>query len=169
MTNRCLILAILGVASVNLQAASPQSPATPPNGFSFEGKWTCSGQFGNAKQHRSRYEGSSILGGTWLQLKEVDIEPAGYESLYLISCDKTKNRVIEFDASNFGSAVYMGEGWQNGTLTLTSLPDPDPKAINNRFVFHVLDATRFSVNWEVNGANQWKTSDHLDCNRGARS
>ena len=144
------------------------SPAAPPNGFTFDGKWACSGQFGNGKQHRSSYEGSSVLGGAWVQLKEVDIEPAGYQGLYLIGYDKAKNQVIEFDANNFGGAVYTGTGWQAGTLTLTSA-DPDPKALKNRFVFHIADAAHFSVSWEVNQAGEWKAADHLDCSHEVHS
>jgi hypothetical protein len=163
-TRRALILTIF-IAAVGVRAATTQSPQTPPNGFSFESKWACNGQFGNGKQDRSSYQGSSILGGSWVQLKEVDLEPAGYQGLYIIGYDKTKNQVIESDANNFGNAFYTSDGWQNGTLTLILLPDS--KALNNRFVFHLADTTHCCVDWEVNRANEWKKSDHLDCTHEA--
>jgi hypothetical protein len=165
MSRRSIFLAFAFAASIaSAQIPPAASPATPPNGFTFDGKWACSGHFGNGKQHRSSYEGSSVLGGSWVQLKEVDREPAGYQGLYLIGYDKPKNQVVEFDANNFGSAVYTSGGWQSGTLTLTS-SDPDSKALKNRFVFRIADTAHFSVNWEVNQTGEWKAADHLDCSQ----
>jgi hypothetical protein len=120
---------IVAITSAGAQAASPYSLATPPNGFSFDGRWSCTGSFGNGKPHRSSYEGSNI----------------------------------------FGSAIYLGPGWQNSTLILTSVPDPDPKAFQNRFVFRVADPSHFSVNWEVNRKNHWAVGEHLECSPEARS
>jgi hypothetical protein len=165
MISRSILLAmIVAIVSASAQAAPLSSSlATPPNGFSFEGEWSCAGSFGNGKLHRSSYEGSNVLGGSWLQLQETDLEPAGYQALYLVGYDKAKNQVIEFDANNFGSAIYTSKGWENSTLTLTSVPDPDPKAVENRFVFRIADAAHFSVNWEVNRNSQWAVGDHLEC------
>jgi hypothetical protein len=166
---RILLLCLSAVAIAAAQAANTSSPATPPDGFSFEGKWACDGHFGNGKLHRSTYEGSSILAGSWLQLKEVDLEPSGYQGLYLIGYDKTKDHVVEFDANNFASAIYTSEGWKDKSLALSSVPDPNPKALVNRFVFRIADSTHFSVDWEVSQSNEWKVSDHLDCAHEARS
>lgn len=102
-----------------------------------------------------------------MQLKEVDLEPAGYQGPYIIGYDKTKNQVIESDTKNFGNAIHTSDGWQNGTLTLILLTDA--KALNNRFAFHLADTTHRSVDWEVNRANEWKKSDHLDCTHEAHS
>jgi hypothetical protein len=166
---RVLLLCVSAAAIAGAQTAHPSSPATPPDGFSFEGTWACDGHFGNGKLHRSTYEGSSTLGGSWLQLKEVDLEPAGYQGLYLIGYDKTKGHVVEFDANNFASATYTSDGWKDKSLTLSSASDPDPKALANRFVFRISDATHFSVDWEVNQQNVWRASDHLDCSHEVRS
>jgi hypothetical protein len=136
---------IVAITDAHAPAASLTSPATPQNGFSFDGKWSCT------------------VGGSWLQLRETNLEPAGYQGLYLIGYDKAKNQVVGFDANNFGSAIYVGPGWRSSALTLTSVPDLNPKALEKRFVFPIANASHFSVNWEVNQKNQWMVPDHLEC------
>jgi hypothetical protein len=154
--------------------------AIPPNGFQFQGAWDCTGAMGNGTKHRSTYTGSLILGGKWLELTEQDIEPAtGYLAKYLIGYDAEQKRLVEFDANNFGAAVYSSaDGWQNGVLTMTSSDSSDAKASYqaNRFVFSVAGPDvagpdAFNVDWQIRRASPstWVTSDHLACRRASHA
>ena len=82
---------------------------------------------------------------------------------------------MEFDANNFGAAVYTSdEGWHDGVLIMTSpvLHDtkaPDTKApyVANRFLFSIHGPDNFTVDWQISktAALDWTQSDHLACKR----
>jgi hypothetical protein len=143
----------------------------PPGGFDFTGTWDCAGTFGNGKTHRATFTGTTILGGTWLELTEQDVEPAtGYLAKYLIGYDSQQHRFVEFDANNFGAATYSSDaGWQDQVLTMTSPVSPDAKApyAANRFLYSVKDPDTFLVDWQISktAALDWIRSDHLSCRR----
>jgi hypothetical protein len=176
-TRRRLLL--IFCACVSLTPAWGQETKTlaaiPPNGFQFQGAWDCTGAMGNGKTHRSTYAGSVILGGKWLELSEQDIEPAtGYLAKYLIGYDAEQKRLVEFDANNFGAAVYSSaEGWQNGVLTMTSAVSQDSKApyAANRFVFSIAGSDAFNADWQIEktAASDWVKGDHLACRRAGRA
>jgi hypothetical protein len=149
--------------------------AIPPDGFQFQGSWNCTGAMGKGTTHRSTYAGSVILGGKWLELTEQDIEPAtGYLAKYLIGYDAEQKRLVEFDANNFGAAVYSSaDGWQKSVLTMTSPVSPDDKApyAANRFVFSIAGSDAFNVDWQIEktAASDWVTYDHLACRRASHA
>jgi hypothetical protein len=130
---------------------------------------------GNGKKHKSTFTGTTILDGKWLELTEQDVEPAtGYVAKYLIGYDSQRARLVEFDANNFGAAVYASdEGWNNRALTMTSPVSQDAKApyAADRFVYSISDANTFSVDWQVSktAVLEWKQGDHLICKRRTRS
>ena len=162
------------------QKTAPLSPL-PPQNFQFAGSWDCEGAFGNGQAHKSSYAGAIVLGGKWLQLEETDLQPAThYVAEYLIGYDSQQKRLVEFDANNFGAAVYTSdEGWHDGVLIMTSpvLPDmkaPDTKAPDtkasyaaNRFMFSIHGPDNFTVDWQISktAALDWIQSDHLACKR----
>jgi hypothetical protein len=139
-----------------------------PAGFSFAGRWSCAGAFGNGQPHRSSYEGKIGLGGRWLELSETDLQPAGYVATYLIGMAGDGTHILDFDVNNFGSARYESPGWDGSSLTLSSVgtegyakPAPD-----NRFVYSAVSKSRFEVTWQVKGPSGWPTGgDHLICDR----
>jgi hypothetical protein len=149
--------------------------ALPAAGFQFQGSWDCAGSFGNGKTHKSSFAGAVILGGKWLELTELDIEPAtGYQAKYLIGYDAQQNRLVEFDANNFGAATFSSaEGWQNGVLTMMSPIAQDPKApyAANRFVYSVAAPDAFTVDWQIEktAASNWVNADHLVCRRSGHA
>jgi len=151
------------------QDAKPLSAV--PSNFQFSGTWDCEGAFANKQVHKSTYTGATILGGKWLELSEEDLQPAtGYLAKYLIGYDPQQKKLVEFDANNFGAAVYSSdEGWQNNTLTMTSPISQDPKApyAANRFVFSITGKDTFSIDWQISKKIplEWITADHLGCNR----
>jgi hypothetical protein len=167
-------LLLLSAACVVLPAqdAKPLSPI-PAGGFQLTGTWNCEGAFGNGTVHKSIYTGATILGGKWLELMERDTQPAtGYLAKYLIGYDSTEKRLVEFDANNFGAAVYSSDkGWEANVLTMTSAISQDAKAtyVANRFSYSITGPDAFSVDWQVSKtANlQWQTADHLACKRSA--
>ena len=172
---RCLLsLLVLCAAHSALQAqdSKPLSPF-PTGGFQFTGTWNCEGSFGNGAVHKSVYTGATILDGKWLEFTERDTQPAtGYLAKYLIGYDSSEKHLVEFDANNFGAAVYTSDkGWEANRLTMTSAISQDPKApyAANRFVYSVTGADNFSIDWQVSKAAnlQWLTSDHLACKRVA--
>jgi hypothetical protein len=152
------------------QDAKPISPI-PPGNFQFSGTWACEGAFGNKQVHQSMYAGTVILAGKWLELSEADLQPAsGYVAKYLIGYDSEHKRLVEFDANNFGAAMYTSEeGWQKNTLTMTSAISQDPKApyVANRFVYTVTANDTFTVDWQISRKTplEWISSDHLSCTR----
>jgi len=152
------------------QPAKPLS-ALPAGAFQFQGSWGCAGSFANGKAHKSTYAGAVTVGGKWLQLTEQDVEPAtGYIAEYLIGYDAQQKRLVEFDANNFGAAVYSSpDGWQNNVLTMSSDLSPDAKApfAANRFIYTITASDSFTVNWQIEktAASAWITSDHLVCRR----
>jgi hypothetical protein len=166
-----ILIYVLVFAPAFAQDAKPLSPI--PANFQFTGAWDCDGAFGNKQAHKSTYAGSVILGGKWLELTEEDLQPAtGYLAKYLIGYDSQQKRLVEFDANNFGAAVYSSDdGWQNQTLTMTSPLSQDPKApyIANRFVFTIAGSDNFSIDWQISRKTplEWITSDHLVCKRHA--
>lgn len=147
--------------------------AVPSGGFQFTGIWNCEGSFGNGAIHKSVYTGATILGGKWLELTERDVQPAtGYLAKYLIGYDSSEKHLVEFDANNFGAAVYSSDkGWEANSLTMTSPISQDAKAAYaaNRFLYSVTGADTFTVDWQVSKtANlQWQPSDHLACKRSS--
>ena len=163
-----LSLLALGGASSFGQASKPIE-ALPP-GFQFAGTWQCEGTFRSGTLHRAEFTGAIILGGKWLELTERDIAPAtGYVAKYLIGYDAQANHLVEFDANNFGAAVYTSDsGWQNGSLTMTSPISTDPKAAYaaNRFIYAVANDS-FSVDWQISKTSDltWAQANHLTCKR----
>lgn len=125
----------------------------PPDGFQFAGTWDCEGAFRNAKVHKATFTGTTILGGKWLELTEQDIQPAtGYLAKYLIGYDPQQKHLVEFDANNFGAAVYSSEqGWQDHVLTKTSPVSEDVKApyAANRFLYSSTGPDAFTVDWQI--------------------
>jgi hypothetical protein len=158
------------ISSAPAQESKPLS-AIPPDDFSFAGTWDCAGAFGNKTVHRATFTGAVILGGKWIELTEQDVEPAtGYLAKYLIGYDPQQKRLVEFDANNFGAAVYTSsDGWQNRVLTMTSAVSDDPKApfAANRFLYSITGADTFTVDWQISrtSALAWVSSDHLACKR----
>ena len=157
---------------VSLLACATQAAEAPPNGFSFAGSWQCAGAFhGNGKRHVSRFEGRQVLGGSWTELVEEDIEPAGYKGHYLIGWDKGRKAMLEFQASNFGGTSFTSvQGWQDGVLTMVSetpMPTGAPY-VASRFVYRVTGKD-FSIDWEVQrtAGSAWTPADHLLCSRQA--
>jgi hypothetical protein len=140
-----------------------------PESFSFNGTWDCTGSFRNQKLHRATFTGAVILGGKWLELTEQDVEPAtGYLAKYLIGYDSEQNHLVEFDANNFGAAIYTSaDGWRNRVLTMTSPISGDAKApyAANRFLYTVTDADTFIVDWQISktASLNWTPADHLAC------
>jgi hypothetical protein len=166
-----LSVVVLCASSGQLRAQKP-APPPQPDDFSFAGSWDCEGIFRGGKVHQSKFVGMTILDGKWLELTEEDIVPAtGYKAKYLIGYDSQQKRFVEFDANNFGAAVYTSEaGWVEHVLTMTSTVDSDPKAAYalNRFVYTTTGKYSFTVDWQIsrNGsAPEWVGADHLVCKR----
>lgn len=139
-----------------------------PAGFSFVGRWSCAGAFGNGQTHRSMYEGVIGLGGRWLALSETDLQPSGYVATYLIGMAGDGVHILDFDVNNAGSARYESPGWDGSSLTLSSVgtegyAKPAPE---NRFVYTVVSNNHFEVTWQVKGPSGWLAGgDHLVCDR----
>jgi len=145
--------------------------ALPPDGLSLSGSWDCAGAFASKRTHRATFTGNVVLGGKWLELDERDTEPAtGYVGKYLIGYDTQQKRLVEFDANNFGAAIYFStDGWQNHTLIMTSAVSEGEGAAYaaNRFVYSITASNSFTVDWQISktSALAWTTADHLACTR----
>lgn len=145
--------------------------ALPPNGFSFNGTWDCEGAMRETRLHKATFTGAVVIADKWLELTETDVEPAtGYIAKYLIGYDSQQGRLVEFDANNFGAAVYTSkDGWQRGMLTMTSPVDETGKGsyVANRFIYSISGPNDFTVDWQISKAAvlNWTTSDHLTCKR----
>lgn len=156
------------------QDGKPLSPF-PADGFQFTGSWSCAGTFSNNKVHRSTYTGAVILGGKWLELTEQDTEPAtGYLAKYLIGYNPQQKQLVEFDANNFGAAVYSSDdAWQKAVLIMTSPVTRDAKApyAANRFVYSITGKDSFTVDWQISPSSdlKWVPADHLSCERSPKS
>jgi hypothetical protein len=162
----CLVMPFWTGSPLAGSAASADSPATPPGGFSFNGAWNCDGNFvRSGKAHRSKYEGRSVAGDTWTELVETDIEPKGYVGRYLIGYDTGKKQVVELDANSAGYAIYTSPGWQDKSLVLTSTEVVSYTVPKNRFVFETKSADEFTVKWETDGGTGWAAADQLSCRR----
>lgn len=171
LIDRCVLLLSCLVPAAGLYAQEkPALPALPSN-FQFTGTWDCEGAFRNAQVHKSVFSGMVVLGGKWLELAEEDVQPAtGYLAKYLIGYDATQKHLVEFDANNFGAAVYSSEeGWKDGVLTMTSPVSTDAKApfVANRFVYTVSGPDTFNVDWQISktATLNWIQADHLSCKR----
>lgn len=149
----------------------PIAPPLQPNNFSFAGSWDCLGAMGANKPHHSTYEGRMILANTWIELTERDLQPAtGYLARYLIGYDPHRKLFLEFDANNFGAALYTSAaGWSDGKLTMTSahLAGTSSSPARDRFVFQVNGANTFDVDWQTSSSENapWSLRDHLACTR----
>jgi hypothetical protein len=166
----CLLIlcSALWTAPASAQSNKSLSPL-PAEGFQFTGTWSCAGSFRNNQVHKSTYTGALILDGKWLELTEQDTRPAtGYLAKYLIGYDPQQKQLVEFDANNFGAAVYSSDqGWQKDVLTLTSPISHDTKApyAANRFVYSVTGTNSFTVDWQISrtASLNWVPADHLVC------
>jgi hypothetical protein len=152
------------------QGTNPLSPL-PPAGFQFTGSWDCEGSFRNKQLHKSSFTGAVILDGKWIELTEQDVQPAtGYVAKYLIGYDSAGKKLVEFDANNFGAAVYSSmDGWKGNVLTMTSAVTEDPGApyAANRFIYSIAGRDSFTVDWQISrkATIDWIQSDHLGCSR----
>ena len=172
----CLLMVGIscGPSPVGAQASQPLSPL-PPDGFTFAGTWDCVGAMHETRVHKATFTGAVVIGGKWLELSEQDVEPAtGYIAKYLIGYDSQQKRLVEFDANNFGAAVFTSaEGWQDRVLTMTSSVDQTGQGAfaANRFVYTIVAADAFTVDWQVSktAALNWTPSDHLRCQRSKTS
>lgn len=166
-----LLILFAGVFCAPAWAADKPLSVFPPSDFHFSGTWDCSGTFRNNSAHKSTFTGTSILAGKWLELTEQDVEPAtGYLAKYLVGYDPQEKHLVEFDANNFGAAIYTSnEGWQNNVLTMTSQVSQDPKApyAANRFLYSVTGPDTFTVEWQISKAADlnWQRGDFLSCKR----
>jgi hypothetical protein len=168
------IFVLLPLMNVALIASAQQPkpiPAFPPDSFQLSGSWNCEGSFRGGKFHRAKFTGATILANKWLELTEQDVEPAtGYVAKYLIGYDPQQNRLVEFDANNFGAATYSSEtGWQNHVLAMTSPVSQDAKGTYaaNQFLYTVVGKDEFDVDWQISktAAISWIVADHLACKR----
>jgi hypothetical protein len=163
----CCLAATVGISA---QEKKPIS-AMPADGFQFAGTWDCEGMFRNAQAHKAVFTGTTILDGKWLELTEEDVQPStGYKAKYLIGYDSEQKTLVEFDANNFGAAIYASrEGWQNRVLTMSSPISQDPKAsyAANRFLYSVTGQDAFTVDWQISKTStlSWIQADHLACKR----
>ena len=168
----CLLCYLAFTSNLSAQENKPLS-ALPAQGFQFDGTWDCEGALGNGKVHKSTFTGTVILDGKWLELTEKDIQPAtGYTAKYLIGYDSQQKHLVEFDANNFGAAIFASEdGWQNNVLTMTSPVSQDQKApyAANRFLYSVIGQDTFTVDWQISrtAALKWVQADHLACKHRA--
>jgi hypothetical protein len=170
----CWCFFVLGISCVtcylDAQGAKPIS-ALPPAEFTFTGTWDCEGAMHETRKHKATFTGAVVIGDKWLELSEQDVEPAtGYVAKYLIGYDSQQKRLVEFDANNFGAAMYTSDdGWQNRILTMTSAVDTTGKGgfAINRFVYSIEGPATFTVDWQISktAAANWTTSDHLTCKR----
>jgi hypothetical protein len=163
----CFLVSMTGATA---QDQKPLS-AIPPDNFQVTGTWDCEGTFRGTQVHKATFTGAIILADKWLELTEQDVQPAtGYTAKYLIGYDKTQNRLVEFDANNFGAATYTSsDGWKNHTLTMTSPTSQDPKAsfAANRFLYTITGQDTFTVDWQISRTADlnWAQADHLACKR----
>jgi len=170
----CATLSLTIPAISQTPAPKPIS-ALPPGGFTFAGAFDCAGTFRGGKTHRAAFTAATILEGKWLELTEQDIEPAtGYLAKYLIGYDSEHNRLVEFDANNFGAATYSSpDGWQQSVLTMTSPISTDPKApyVANRFLYSITGKDAFTVDWQIakDSTLAWIPADHLLCKRSTHA
>lgn len=171
----CVAVCLGWFPALMAQTQQPAALFAAPPDFAVAGNYTCEGSFRGGKVHRSTYAAAMVLGGKWLQLSEQDVEPAtGYVAEYLIGYDSQQKKLVEFDANNFGAATYASDtGWTNGVLTMTSPVSQDAKSpyAANRFVFSLVGANSFTVDWQISktSALQWVQADHLACTRSATS
>jgi hypothetical protein len=161
---RAMVLGL--VVGVVVPSIARSQELAGPGGFTFLGKWECSGNFARGgKTHRSTYEGRNVAGSAWLELIETDIEPKGYVGQYLLHYDSGMKQVVELDANNAGYAIYNGPGWEGRSLVLTSSGTGSYSGPKNRFVYETSSAEEFSVRWETSTGAEWAPSDRLICRR----
>jgi len=163
-----LLLTLLSGHPSSAQSSPILSPV-PAGSFHFDGTWDCTGKFRSGKTHKAAFVGTTILDGKWLELTEQDIEPAtGYLAKYLIGYDSQQKRLVEFDANNFGAAMYSStDGWKNDVLTMTSpiTDTPNNPYVANRFLYTITSSKTFTVDWQISKTSTlvWVPADHLDC------
>ncbi len=154
------------------QADQSVSPL-PPGPFQFTGSWNCTGKFGSGKSHKADFSAAIVLDGKWLELTERDVEPAtGYVAKYLIGYDSQQRRLVEFDANNFGAAVYTSEqGWQGNVLAMASSAAHNAQSsyAADRFLYSISGKDEFTVDWQISKSLNlnWVPADHLVCKRSA--
>ena len=165
-----LLSSLASPFAAHAQAIKPIA-ALPPEGFDFRGNWACIGTFRGNQAHKADFTGAVILEGKWLELTEKDVEPATrYMAKYLIGYDPQQNRLVEFDANNFGAAIYSSaEGWQDHALAMISPVSEEgkPAYAANRFLYSTTGSDTFTVDWQISktAALEWVTADHLVCKR----
>jgi hypothetical protein len=148
------------------QGVCQPNSLTPPAGFSFAGYWQCSGSFvSSGRQHRSIYHGESSADGKWVELTETDIEPKGYVGRYELGKDAAHDKLVFINMNSTGYGIFDSPGWDGRTLTVTSTDElhfssASPK---NRFLYTVQDPKHFDVEWQLEKAGAWSTSDVLHC------
>ena len=148
------------------------SLAAPPSGFTFNGKWECTGNIPGSdkpREHRATYEGKMAAEGAWIELSYLDIDPAGYAANFLIGWDVNKKQVVTFIADNKGYAMLTGPGWQGKSLTLTRTGlfsfegFTDATMPISRVTLEFKSPNLFTTTWQVKKGDEWENDDFLSC------
>src|SRR5579872_6884492 len=96
-----LALAVLGLCALPGRGNCQALAMSPPGNFSFAGDWQCSGQFvQSGRVHRSSWHGSLSADGNWIELTEIDVEPAGYSGHYELAVDADRTSIVFLDTNS---------------------------------------------------------------------
>ncbi len=162
---RIAISAFLACFYCVVALAQDQHSLTP-EGFSFDGAWSCEGKFpSNGATHTSKYTGRTFESGAWVELDEVDIQPKGYVGHYVWQFDKKNNQIVSIDANRSGYTVYTSPGWNGNKLTFTSTAASSSPETVSRFIFETKDADQFTVTYEMSRNMSFVPGDSLICHK----
>jgi hypothetical protein len=138
---------------------------SPPDGFSFQGSWTCSDQTGGGTLRVGRSSNRNgwhprSLASSWTEIRETDEDTAGN---YFVAYDQDKHQFIMIDADDPAYAAYSTDGWRGRELTLTS--EETQRMQRHRFVYKIEDRYQFSVIFAVWESSAWVTSSSSTCHK----
>ena len=159
-----------------IMSAFGQQPAGPERAPKelvafFSGHWQGAGEFANGKKIAADVSFEPTLDNQWLEYRHADRPPNGYKALGLWGIDSASHKLIMTLHDNFGGArLFTSGGWRDGKVVFVKhgpiSPDPAPASTQERFSFARLDATSFTMTYEVSrDGSAWKLGDSLTFHR----
>lgn len=185
MVLRALALTVAMLLPVTALAQTPPAPATAPTSPPapphrplpadvadyFSGSWSGQGQFTRTgKALASTYRFTPAYDGEALSVEHVELPPATFAWLGLMTLDGRSGDLVLMMASNHGGGgrLMRSKGWDGDTLTFEAA-ELQAAFARERLTFHRLGPDTFRAAYEMSRDNgqTWRTGDEQTFTRSA--
>lgn len=133
------------------------------------GEWRCEGAFADGRPLAADISMKTDHGGNVLLYRHEDHPPTSYKASGVWFFDDKDNNFAALRHRSVGGqaavSAYIGDSWDDTTLTFKAKALWGPLWAENRFTFTIEDVDEMSMVWEVAKDAEWRMGDYLDCRK----